>query len=253
MNSEEDPKEDKREEKQEDAPESGNRLLLGLKRIGRTIAGQLQRTKHFFQAGLVRAIDVSSGLLQRLKKRAEESGDRETRADERHAEREPRHEKTPVREERAKAKEPKEVEVQPTARSPLHNFIIYLLVLVVGAIAGMTFSFALLSSMVSNQAHRIEDQRDEISQLEKEHLRIMESEAKYRKENIELQKKLSELEANAAAQTAAKEPALSEPAGSPAVHATGKQPQTKKTGDCKLDAGNLSGNLTRCIDEFNRR
>ncbi|MDD5174918.1 MAG: hypothetical protein PHQ05_00660 [Sterolibacterium sp.] len=252
MKSEEDRKEDDRQENQEDAPESGNRLLLNLKQLRRAIGGQLLRLKHIFQAGVVRMIDASSGLLLRLKKRAEESRDEDTRADKKHPERETRPEKIPAREERVKGAAPREVAVQEP-RSPLRSVFIYLLVLVIGAIAGMTFSFALLSTMLFNQAHRIEDQRDEIAQLEKQHSRILESEAKYRKENVEYQKRLSEIEENVAAQNAAKESSLPEPAGSPGIPVTGKQHQAKKTGDCKLDAGNLGGNLTRCVDEFNRK
>lgn len=259
MSSDEDRNRDGQEEKPEADPESGNRLLLGLKRFWRAIVSPfvslLSRPKHFFQAGAVRIIDAGTGLLLRLRKRAEKTTDGETRSDEKSAEREPRPEKSPVREGRGKEAAPKEVEVAVAQepRSPLRSFFIYLLVLVIGTIAGMTFSFALLSKMVFNQAQKIEDQRDEITQLEKHQSKILESEARYRTESTEYQKQLREMETNLAALKAAKEPSPPEPAGSPATHSAGRQPQARKTGDCKLDVGNLNGNLNRCIDEFNRK
>ena len=239
------------EEKQEGV-KPDNHDSLGLKGFWHAISGRLQRTRNFFPAALVRMRDAGSGLLRRLKKRGVEADEGDTEADERHAERQPRKEKKPLRDERVKTETPQEATPQ-APRSGVHNLIINLLVLVIGTIAGMTFSFTLLSSMVFNQANRINDQREDIGQLEKQVSRIMESEAKYRKENNELQKRLSEMEATAAAQNAAKEAPLAESAASSAPHSTGKQSQAKKTGDCKLDAGNLGGNLNRCIDEFNRK
>lgn len=252
MEPDSDRKEEGRQEKPEDAPEAGNRLLISLKRFWRAMGGQLLRLKHFLQAGMVRMIDACSGLLLRLRKRAAEPKDEETQNDERRSARENHPEKSAVRVEHAKEVTPEEVAVHEP-RSPLRSFFVYLLVLVIGAIAGMTFSFTLLSTMLINQAQRIEDQSDEITQLEKQHSRIQESEAKCRKENTEYQKRVSEFEANLTPQNAAGDPAIAEPAGSSAPHATGKPPQARKTDNCNLDAGNIGGNLTRCIDDFNRK
>lgn len=240
------------EEKQEEGVKPGKRDSLGLKGFWHAISSRLQRTRNFFAAGLVRMRDAGSGLLKRLKKRSVDAAEGDAETDERHAERPARKEKKPVRDERVRTETPQEATPQ-APRSGLHNLIINLLVLVIGAIAGMTFSFTLLSSMLFNQANRINDQREDIGQLEKQVSRIMESEARYRKENNELQKRLSEMEATAAAQNAAKEAPLAESAASSAPHSTGKQAQAKKSGDCKLDAGNLGSNLNRCIDEFNRK
>ena len=250
MNSDEDRKEPGKEEEQAPAPESGNRLAIALKRVWRAILTLLLRPKHFLQAGLVRSIDACSGLLQRLRKRTQESADGDAPADERHAERESRQEKSPPREEHPKEPVPKEAAVKPP-RSRLHNAIIYLLVLVVGALAGMVFSFTLMSTMVVNQAQRIENQQDEISQLEKQNTKILESEARYRKENSEYRLRLDEFEK--IAEEAAKSQALLEAAASAPANPTGKPPQAKKTGKCNVDAGNIGGNLNRCLDDFNRK
>lgn len=250
MNSDEDRKEPGKEEEQVPAPESGNRLVIALKRVRRAILSLLLRPKHFLQAGLVRSIDACSSLLQRLRQRAQESNGDDAPADEKHAEREPRQEKAPPREEPPKEPIPREAAVKPP-RSRLHNAIIYLLVLVVGALAGMVFSFTLMSTMVVNQAQRIENQQDEISQLEKQNTKILESEARYRKENSEYRQRLDEFER--IAEEAAKSQALLESAANSTAHAPGKPAQAKKTGKCNVDAGNIGGNLNRCIDDFNRK
>lgn len=237
------------------APAAGNRLLLGLKGLLHVIGGLFQRPKHVLQAGVVKIIDAGSGLLQRLRKRTAESGAEQAPDDEHRAVRPESQAKAKAREAHAKEAPPQEV-AAPHPHSAVHTILLYLLMLVIGSVAGMTFSFVLFSTMVSNQAKKIEDQRDEISQLEKQHSRLLESEANYRKESNEFRQRLSELEALEAARnaaTAAQEAAANPAAANPATTARGKQPVARKTGNCNLAAGNIDNNLNRCIDEFNRK
>lgn len=244
-------KEEAPENVQEDIPGAGNRLLLNLKQFLKALGRPFLRPKHLLQAGLVKIIDASTGLLQRLRKSAAEPAAEETSADERSAAREESHARKP-REDHGKEAPPKPA-VAAHPHSPIHNILIYLLVLIVGGLAGMTFSFVLFSTMVSNQAKKIDDQRDEISQLEKQHSILLESEARYRKENNEYRKQLSEIEAAAAARNAETEKAAREAAGNSVAPQGARHPVARKTGNCNLEAGNIDNNLTRCVEEFNRK
>ncbi|MFA6311581.1 MAG: hypothetical protein WCV99_15865 [Sterolibacterium sp.] len=201
-----------------------------------------QRLKGFFVSRYLRIIDGLSAGLKRLRSRAgkpkEEDSEREERSESRAP---PKKAKTPHADEAPAA-------APPAPRSVVRSFFIYLLVLILGIIAGMIFSFALLSNMVINQAQKIGDQRDEISQLEKQYSRALESEAKYRKRLGEIESQL-----NLATQKAGKE-TTGESGNSPgAAPAAKERPATpNKTGDCTLESGNAE-NLARCLDEFNRK
>lgn len=248
-------KERAKESAKEDAPAAGNKLLPSLKRLLHAIASFFQRPIHLLQASVVKILDACSGLLQRLRKRAVEPGKEQTPDDERRAARPESHAKAKPREDHAKEAPPKEAAV-PAPHSAVHSALLYLLVLIVGSVAGMTFSFLLFSTMISNQAKKIDDQREDISQLEKQHSRLLESEARYRKENTEYKQRLSELEALEAARvaaTTAQEAAASQAAANSSAAARGKPPVARKTGNCTVDAGNIDHNLNRCIDEFNRK
>lgn len=220
---------DPRENAPEDAPETP--VATG---------SRWHRLKQFFVTRYVRVIDATSGLLKRLRNRVKASPDAEDGQED---------ERDEARASRKKPAPPhaaETVEVQPAPRSHVRSFFIYLLVFIIGSIAGMTFSSALVSKMLINQAQKIEDQREEIGQLEKQYSRVLESEAKYRK-------KLSEVEAQAeqAARNAAKEPVVP-PSVNPATPAPGKQLVNKKTGNCPLESGNPA-ELAKCIEDYNRR
>lgn len=248
-------KESAKESIKEDTPAAGSKLLLSLKKLLHAIGGLFQRSKHILQGGVAKIIDAGRGLLQRLRKRTTEPGEGQAPDDERKAARPESQAKAKAREAHAKEVPPQEV-AAPHPHSAVHSILLYLLVLIIGSVAGMTFSFLLFSTMVSNQAKKIDDQRDEISQLEKQHSRLLESEANYRKESNESRQRLSELEALEAARvaaTAAQEAAANPTAANPATTARGKQPVARKTGNCTVDAGNIDQNLNRCIDEFNRK
>lgn len=235
----------------------------------------LRQLKQVLLAGSLRIIDAGSGILQRLRKRTETPHDEdEDRKDDRHRDsgenRFASKKAAPLpTTEAIKAVEP---------RRPIRSFFITLLVLIIGGIAGMTFSFALLSKIITNQAERIGDQRDEIAQMENQLSRILQSEAKYRLESMAHQKKLSEIEnhlnpaiqnpvvQNPAIQNPAiqnqnralqnpvgKNPPPTESKGNPTTPVTEKPPLSNKSGNCTLESGNVGDNLARCISEFNRK
>ena len=222
-----DPREQSREEDAQSAPDAAT--------------SRLSRLKRFFRSAYVRIIDATTGRLKRLRDRIggpeEEQGEGEERSESRTS--------------RKKTKlAPTELEPAAAAphapRSPVRSFFIYLLVLIVGIIAGMMFSFALLSNMVINQARKIGDQRDEISQLEKQYSRVLESEVKYRNRLSEIETQL-----NQASRATAKESAPAESSKPPAA-AKEKSSISQKTGNCNLESGNAEM-LSKCIDEFNRK
>ena len=227
MNPDSDPAEKSPEEGSESVAEAG--------------VSRFQRLKQFFVSRYLRVIDALSGVLKRLRsfvgKPKEEGGDGEERGESRSARKKP---KAPAADEAARAAAP------PAPHSPVRSLFIYLLVLVVGLIAGMIFSFALLSNMVINQAHKIGDQRDEISQLEKQYSRVLESEAKYRIKLTETESQLNQL-----TRKVEKEAEPSEPATAPAA-ATEKAGAAKKTANCALESGSPD-KLAKCLEEFNRK
>lgn len=216
------------EESSESVPEAG--------------VSRLQRLKRFILAAYLRVIDALSGVLNRLRNRVgklkEEDGEKEERSESRAPERKA---KTPHADEAP-------VATPPAPRSAVRSFFIYLLVLVIGIIAGMTFSFALLSNMVINQAQKIEDQRDEISQLEKQYSSARESEAKYRNRLSETETQLRQL-TEKMSKTA---PPESGSSPAPTKEKPEKPPAPVKTGNCNVESGNAE-ELARCIDEFNRK
>lgn len=220
-----DPSQDPSEENSENTPEAG--------------VSRWQRLKRLVISRYLRVIDALSGVLKRLRKRAgkpvEEDGQREERE-------EPRGSRKP-----AKTPHPDQAPAAapPAPRGPVRSLFIYLLVLIVGIIAGMIFSFALLSNMVINQAQKIGDQRDEISQLENQYSKALESQAKYRNRLSDVESQLNQL-----TQRIGKE-APAEPANPPAT-AKEKSPISAKTGNCTLESGNAE-ELARCIDDFNRK
>lgn len=220
-----DPSRDPSEENSENAPEAG--------------VSRWQRLKRFFVTRYLRLIDGLSAGLKRLRSRVGEPKEADGEGEERSESRAPHKKaKTPHAEEAPAA-------APPPPRNPVRSFFIYLLVLIVGIIAGMIFSFALLSNMVINQAQKIGDQRDEISQLEKQYSKALESQAKYRNRLSDVESQLNQL-----TQRLGKEAPV-EPASPPAT-AREKSPIPAKTGNCNLESGNAE-ELARCIDEFNRK
>ncbi|MBI5922121.1 MAG: hypothetical protein HY847_10820 [Betaproteobacteria bacterium] len=248
-------KEGSEETAAETAPEKSS-LLDRLKGATAGIGRIFRRPKHVLLSGEVKVIDAFSGVLQRLRKRAADSDSEITPAegqDEAHEGREESRAKSKPREERSKAVEkPQEAVAEAHPHSTFHVILLYILVLIIGCVVGMIFSFLLLSTMVTNQAKKIDDQRDEISQLERQHTHLLESEAKYRDENKQYRQRISEFEAEEAAREA-KEAAIQETAAAASGVSRARPGTPQKTGNCKLGAGNIDNNLNRCIEEFNRK
>ncbi|MFA7280376.1 MAG: hypothetical protein WC100_09775 [Sterolibacterium sp.] len=260
MQAEGDQKKEGSEEAAAEAEPEKSSLLGRLKGATAGIGRIFRRPKHALLSGEVKVIDAFSGVLQRLRKRAADSDSEIAPAegqDEAREGREESHAKSKPHEERGKAKEkdkPQEAVAESHSHSTFHVILLYVLVLIIGCVVGMIFSFLLLSTMVTNQAQKIEDQQDEISQLEKQHTHLMESEAKYRDENKQYRQRISEFEAEQAAREA-KEAAAQEAAALLSGPSRGRaSPSTpQKTGNCKLGAGSIDNNLNRCIEEFNRK
>jgi len=227
MNTDSDPPEKSAEEGSEQVPEAAG--------------GRWQRLKQFLVSRYLRVIDTLSGVLKRLRslvgKPREEGGEGEERSESRSARKKPK---------ASAADEVPHAAAPPAAHSPVRSLFIYLLVLVVGILAGMIFSFALLSNMVINQAHKIGDQRDEITQLEKQYSRVLESEAKYRNKLTETESQLNQLSRKIQKETESPE------AGSPPPAVAEKHGASKKAANCSLESGNPE-KFARCLEEFNRK
>ncbi|MFA7268218.1 MAG: hypothetical protein WC073_02615 [Sterolibacterium sp.] len=236
----------------EDPPLAKQRLWPRIKQSMQGTGRLLLRPIHLLRAGLAKIADAGRGLLKRLRKPAAEPAEEEAHTDKRGAERDERPGKGSARAERHKEAAPKEAPA-PQPQKGVPSVLLYLMVLLIGVVVGMTFSFALLSTMVFNQAQKIEAQNDEISQLEKQHSILLESEAKYRNENAEYRQRLNKLETLAAAQNAPKETPSHESGENPTVPPSGKSAAPRKTGNCNLEVGNIGNNLSRCVDEFNRK
>lgn len=236
-----------------ETPQAGSPRRPLFRRLLEACGKPFAYLKGLLQPGVGRIFDAGRGLLQRLRNRgtppAEERG-ADKRQDEKS--REPRAT-------RKKEEPPASVEQPQTVapRSPVRSVFLYLLVLILGTIAGMTFSFALLSKIITNQAEKIGDQRDEIAKIETEHSNTLLSEAKYRLESMESKKRLSEVESQlrTALQNAKgiTPPPPPETRTNPTAPATVKPPGSAKPGDCVLDSGKVGDNLARCINNFNRR
>jgi len=176
-------------------------------------------------------------------------------------------EKTPVR--RAEAVEARVLE-DHEVRAPF----VFFLALVIGAIAGMVFSYNLLSHMIVNQAERIGSQRESIAILEKESLRFRESEASYREELLAIRKKLAEAECRPNQGGTSSRGKSSARSSNPAVHAeangtafpeyggnssalpgaAAKQPNAaQKSSTCNIGSGSPDKGIVRCLDELKQK
>lgn len=236
----------------EEAPEAGSPRPSLFRRLLEACWLPLRYLKRFLRTGALWITNASRSILKRLRSRAETPHE-EDREEDRHGDNSS--ETRVARKKTAPPPVPEAIKaIEP--RSPVRSFFVYLLVLIIGGIAGMTFSFALLSKMITNQAEKIGDQRDEIAQMENQLSRVQQAEAKSRLENMEYQKKLSEVEnqLNSAIQKpGGNTPPPTTSGGNPTAPAAVRPPVSRKTGDCTLESGKIGDNLTRCIDEFNRK
>ncbi|MBI3524142.1 MAG: hypothetical protein HY066_06385 [Betaproteobacteria bacterium] len=237
------------------APAAGKPRLSLARRILEALEWPLGHLKKILRLGALWLVTAVKGILQRFKRGAktpEEKDDTGERRKEKDAD--DGNESRPARK-KAEPSPATETVKTDAPRSKVRSFFIYLLVLLIGGFAGMTFSSAVLWKMLANQAEKIVDQRDEIVQMENQMARLQESEAKYRRENTEQQKKLKDAETqlHAATQNSGKNPPPAMQPAIPSVPAAAKPPAAAKGGECVLEPGKIGDNLTRCIKEFNRK
>jgi len=229
-----------------EAPAADSPRLSLSRRILEAVEWPLSHLKKTLRIGVLWIINAGKAVTQRFGKRAAPPDEKDG-AEERRSDKETRVAK--------KKPEPPPVDGATVApRSRLRSFLLTLLVLILGGIAGMTFSFALLSKMIANQAERIGAQRDEMAEMENQLVRLQESEAKYRRENMEHQKKQknAENQLHPTPQNPGNAPPVVPPAPAAAAAAS-KPPLPAKSGNCTLESSKIGDNLTRCIDEFNRK
>lgn len=239
----------------EASPETSPRLSI-FRRFLEAVRRTLQQLKQLLQTVVSRIAAAGRGLMQRFRRRAKTPDEEDRKADhprDAHTPDERTGDEAPVSRKRSDKPAPAEAVKAVAPRSAVRNLFLYLLALIVGGIAGMGFSFALLSTMLSNQAQKIGDQRDEIAQMETQLARIRQSETKYRLENVEYQKRLGEIEKrlNSVMQNPGGNAPSAESGSNPGAPA--KSPMSSKTGKCTLEPGKIGDNLSRCLDEFNRK
>lgn len=227
--------------------------LSGFKQLLQKISD----TQRFLKSRYLEIIDASHGLLLRLRGRLKPPIEEEARS----ASQAP-----PVESRKTRTLEIEEEQRLPTVsvvskpRSRLRSLFVFLLGSVISAIAGMIFSYTLLSTMIVNQARKIDDQMDEISRLGRQYSIILTSEARYRNENQACQKNLEEMELNLADQrsaeiTSAQEPGATRYAQTGASVSSGNRLQQIPGGvvECQLGSEETASDLTRCINVYNRR
>jgi len=138
--------------------------------------------------------------------------------------------------------------------------------MVVAGIGGMTFSFSLFSMMVINQAERIDDQMEEISRWGHQYSKIQNSEAKFRRENMDLNKRIDDSEktqrsgdcgngstdANHVTNTSKMDQSAT---GNAIIRPPGSSTSRnvpRAVGECAIGANNSAENLARCLKDYNR-
>lgn len=208
-------------------------------------AGGEPRHPGFFVSHALRAIDASLHGLQRLRNRIE-----------------PPVEEEPRRRGGQQTTHPEELppvvgEPPAVRHSYVHAVLVFLLPLLLGAVAGTLFSYRGLARIVETQESMIDYLREQITQLEKEDARNSAAKIRYQKEVYEREKELrasreeiqdykdriGELEAQVAA--------LKPP---PAVARGGRPaPAMQKSATCAMDAANPAANLAGCLERFNRK
>lgn len=207
----------------------------------------------------LRLIDAAIGFFQRLRNRVAPPVDAEA-ADHGGRRRSPAH--------GAAAGDAAPAAVAAPVPGRLRSFLLHVAFLLVGTIAGMTFSYRILSQVIDANDIIVDYLRDQIAQMTKEEARNLNARAKLQlqvaennkeirefrvvideyKDLVEdLRQQLSELKAVRAGTPArtiapyATSPAKSKPSG-----------QTK-LGTCVMGSGSTAASLANCVDEFNRK
>ena len=156
-------------------------------------------------------------------------------------------------------------EESPPSPSRLRRALILLLCLTAGGFGGMVFSYRLLEHMAQANAARVDFVQETLRQEKREAARQGKTLELCQNDNRNHHQAVREQQAVAeecAARVAALEEQLAAGPGRAAASRQGgttgysrapTQPRTpQKTGNCSVGGGNLQGNLTDCIDSFNR-
>lgn len=172
------------------------------------------------------------------------------------------------------AAEPKKAVEAALPRSRLRRILIYVMLMLIAAIIGMTFAYRLLSKVLSDQSEKIRTQMEEISAYSLENqdkashiAELMKEIDNQRVKLIEAEKRLSETAVKVPEpESRAKEAELKNPeklgtprseaarTGQPSRASTFNPSIPTKTGNCDLAVGgNNADALKRCIDNFNRK
>ena len=215
------------------------------------------RLKHRLQARAIVILDAGIAALQGLKTRA---GAQEEAGEERRL--------------GSHALEPEQAIEAPVPKRRLRRFLIHVLLMLIAGTLGMSFSYRLLSKILSDQSDRIRTQRDEIRAYNRadqekavQLAKILKSLDAEHARRVELEQRLSEPAAQAPkAETPPKEAVAEDrqpapkqglsrsgAAAAPSRASTFSPSAPQKTGNCDLTAGGNSPDaLKRCIDAFNR-
>ena len=215
------------------------------------------RLKQKLKARVVLILDAGIASLNSLKSRA---GGEEQKREERVVGKQ--------------AAEPKQSLAVTLPKSRLRRFLIYVMLMLMTAIIGMTFAYSLLSRVLSDQFEKIRMQKEEIKAYSVENqekaariAELMKQVDNQRASLTDAEKRLSEtalkeMERKAAEKIIEPTKPLAKPeAPRSAVARTGQPSQAStfrssipvKAGNCDVTAGTSPEDLKRCIDNFNRK
>ena len=219
--------------------------------------GRAARLRQFLAAGILRSIDAAIGLLQSLRNRIEAPIDEEE---------DPRNGRKRL------SAHGSDHALPPVAEPPkprrLHRFLVLVLVLIVGSVSGMTFSYRLLSRSLNAKESIIEFLKDEIAQQEKGEARTLNEMAKHQKKIYENEKTISAYQEeiqdykNQVEELSSQLSALKTPPAEPIIQnehanragaARSKRPTPGKTGNCVMGTANATANMAQCLEDFNRK
>lgn len=198
----------------------------------------------------LRTIDALIGLLQRRRNRIEPPADP---ADARRGSRHGAAEHGALTLDGAGAAKP----------GRLRGVLIVLALLLATAFVSVIFSYGLLSRSIKADALIIDDLRDQVAQMEKVDARSVAIQAKSQQQIAENKKAMREYEAaiqgyeEQVAQLRqrldAATPKPRKEAARPVAARRNARTAPEKTGNCVMDAANAAADLTRCVEEFNRK
>lgn len=152
----------------------------------------------------------------------------------------------------------------PPRKTLLHRFLVTVMCLVIGGVAGMLISHRGFSKHIESQQKQIDYLQDEVSLSRKAEARELGAKTKLQKELTEYRHylgeadqeindykaQIAELKARLAPPRSAAQAASPGRAGTPPVTARLRAPQ--KTGTCVTSADNPTGNVLDCVSKFNR-